>query len=158
MKRAVEIIAIVLVLLATVLHVRAAAQAHEPVSAKIVSAKSVYLDNETGFEAVGVAAVTELKKWGRYKVITRRDKADLVFVLSAEPYDYPDPANKRQDGNFEGDPIRIHHRPARAYLTIAEPSTGEELWTDSRQWGGLLTGFNSAGRRLIVNLRKKMEK
>jgi hypothetical protein len=31
------------------------------------------------------------------------------------------------------------------------------VWIDSRPWGGLLTGANSAGRRLIDRFRKRIE-
>jgi len=45
-----------------------------------------------------------------------------------------------------------------AYLTAIDPATGENLWSDSHVWGGLLTGFNSVGERLIRQFRKEIEK
>jgi hypothetical protein len=38
-------------------------------SPKILSSKTVYLDNQTGVEAVGTAAVIQLRKWGRFQVM-----------------------------------------------------------------------------------------
>jgi hypothetical protein len=45
-----------------------------------------------------------------------------------------------------------------AYLTVIDPCTGIKLWSDSHIWGGLPTGFNSAGERLISMFRKQVEK
>jgi hypothetical protein len=38
------------------------------------------------------------------------------------------------------------------YLTVIDPKTGANLWSDAHLWGGLLTGFNSAGARLVKEL------
>lgn len=126
---------------------------------KLFAAKSVYFDNETGFAAVGTDAIRELKRWGRFQVVRSRDRADLVFVLSSEEYseevDDLGPANKT---NFEPDWfLHFHYRPANAYLTVIDTITGETLWAGSHVWGGLLTGFNSAGRRLVHRLREQVD-
>jgi len=44
-----------------------------------------------------------------------------------------------------------------AFLTVIDPETGENLWTDSHQWGGLLTGFDSVGVRLVKKLEKAVK-
>jgi hypothetical protein len=40
---------------------------------------------------------------------------------------------------------------------VIDPKTGNNLWSDSHIWGGLLTGTNSAGERLIKELQKQMK-
>jgi len=45
-----------------------------------------------------------------------------------------------------------------AYLTVIDPTTGKSLWSDSHVWGGLLTGKNSAGARLVQKLQKQIGK
>src|SRR5580704_9791668 len=45
-----------------------------------------------------------------------------------------------------------------AHLTVIDPKTGQNLWTDSHVWGGLLTGANSVGERLVKKLEKQVEK
>jgi hypothetical protein len=51
------------------------------------------------------------------------------------------------------------HAPVRAaFLTVIDPRTGENLWSDSHVWGGLLTGKNSAGERLVKELQGQMKK
>jgi hypothetical protein len=57
--------------------------AHSP---RIVNAKTVYFQNTTGSESVGSEALAALKKWGKYQVAADKSKADLVFLLSADPY------------------------------------------------------------------------
>jgi hypothetical protein len=44
------------------------------------------------------------------------------------------------------------------YLTVIDPKTGENLWSDSHQWGGLLTGFNTTGERLVKKLENQTKK
>ena len=124
---------------------------------QLFTAKSVYFDNETGFAAVGDDAVRELQKWGRFQVVRRRDDAELVFVLSSEVY-YPDVSRPVYNGDFEPDLFRLPHKPAYAYLTVVDTASGKMLWSSVHAWGGLLTGFNSAGRRLINRLRKQVER
>ena len=43
-------------------------------------------------------------------------------------------------------------------LTVIDPHTGENLWSDSHVWGGVLTGKNSAGERLVKELQGEMKK
>jgi len=45
-----------------------------------------------------------------------------------------------------------------AYLTVIDPKTGANLWSAEHLWGGLLTGFNSAGVRLVKELEKQSKK
>lgn len=137
-----------------------AAKSQKPrlLPAKLLMAKSVYFDNETGFAAVGTDALRELQKWGRFRVVPSRDQADLVFVLSSEEDTDDFDLGPTDNKNFEPDWfLHFHYRPANAYLTVVDTITGERLWASSRVWGGLLTGFNSAGRRLVHRLRKQVE-
>jgi hypothetical protein len=137
-------------------------------SQRILLAKTVYLDNQTGSDAVGKSAVTELNKWGRFKLATDKKDADLIFLLSADPYrggniiySGGQTGTVGRDGKIEEDPFPNHNKqsPTRyAYLTVIEPKSGEVLWKDSHLWGGLLTGFNSAGSRMVRNLEVKLKK
>jgi hypothetical protein len=126
-------------------------------STRLFTAKSVFFDNQTGFTAVGDDAVRELQKWGRFQVVRRRDDADLLFILTSEIFsDAPD--KPPYNGDFEPDLLRLPHKPAYAYLTVLDAISGKKLWASSHAWGGLLTGFNSAGRRLISRLRRQVER
>jgi hypothetical protein len=47
--------------------------------------RTVYFDNETGSDAVGTSALAQLKKWGKFKIVTERKQAELILLLSADP-------------------------------------------------------------------------
>ena|GEM_PF-1577888 len=137
-------------------------------SPKILSAKTVYFDNQTGVEAVGTAAVTQLRKWGRFQIVHDKQTADLIFLLSADPYHggYIIFASGQTgtidaNGHIEQDRVPNYNRlaPVRdAYLTVIDPRSGQNLWSDSHVWGGLLKGANSAGARLVHKLQKQIGK
>src|SRR4029077_11386493 len=99
-----------------------------------------------------------LKKWGRFQIVQDRKQADLTIVLSADPYKGGKIiVSGRQtgtinNGNIHEDTVPNYNKQAPlryVYLTVIDSKNGEKLWTDSHQWGGLLTGFNSAGERLV---------
>lgn len=148
----------------------AAAQVHKklPLSPIILSAKSVYFDNQTAVAAVGDKALAQLKKWGRFQIVQDRKQADLIILLSADPYKggYIITAGGQtgtieKNGHLQEDPVPNYMplAPVRdVSLTVIDPKTGENLWSDSHQWGGLLTGFNSAGERLVKKLQKQTKK
>jgi hypothetical protein len=133
----------------------------------ILSAKTVYFDNRTGSDAVGKAALTQLKKWGRFQIVQDKKQADLIFLLSASAYrgGYIILAGGQTGTIDSNGPVRLDpvpdpgwHAPVRsAFLTVIDPKTGNNLWSDSHIWGGLLTGTNSAGERLIKELQKQMK-
>ena len=135
---------------------------------KILSAKTVYFDNQTGSEAVGTAAVAQLRKWGRFQIVHDKQTTDLIFLLSADPYNgghiifaSGQTGTMDSDGHIEQDRVPNYNRlaPVRdAYLTVIDPRSGQSLWSDSHVWGGLLTGKNSVGARLVQKLQKQIEK
>jgi hypothetical protein len=137
-------------------------------SPRILSAKSLYFDDKTGVDALANRALREVKKWGRFQIVQDRKSADLVFLLSADPYKggyiitsggQTGPVDIH--GNLDEDRIPNYNKqaPVRyAYLTVIDPKTGDNLWSDSRRWGGLATGFNSAGERLVKELEKQTKK
>ena len=137
-------------------------------SSKIYAAKTVYFDDRTGSDAVGNEALAQLKKWGRFQVVQDRQQADLILLLSESAYrgGYIVPAPGSGDSadskpRVKMDPVPNSgwHAPVRAcFLTVIDPRTGENLWSDSHVWGGVLTGKNSAGERLVKELQGEMKK
>ena len=154
------------VTLATLVSVAAAQNQERPtLPSKILSAQSVYFDDQTGSAAVGQKALTRLKKWGRFQIVTDRKQADLILLLSADPYkggyivfSGGQTGTIDKSGEIHEEPIPYYNRQAPVrytYLTVIDPQTGESLWSDERRWGGLLTGFNSSGERLVGELEKQ---
>jgi hypothetical protein len=133
----------------------------------IQSAKTVYFDNRTGSDPVGHAALAQLKKWGRFQIVQDKTQADLIILLSASAYrggyvilTSGQTGTIDANGPIQLDPVPNSgwHAPVRsAFLTVIDPKTGNNLWSDSHIWGGLLTGTNSAGERLVKELQKHMK-
>lgn len=133
------------------------AQKRRNLPLRLLTAKLVYFEDQTGFPAVGGDAVRELEQWGRFQVVPSRDQAELLIVLSSE--DDSGKLANHADRRFGPDlSFHFRYRPAQAYLTVDDAITGERLWAGAHVWGGLLTGFNSAGRRLVHKLRKQVER
>ena len=136
-------------------------------SPRILSAKTAYFNNQTGSDAVGRNALAQLKKWGKFQLVADPKQADLIFLLSADPYKGGNiilasgQTGSIDDGHITEDPIPNYNKqsPTRyAYLTVIDAKTGDNLWSDKHLWGGLLTGFNSVGERLIKKLEKQTKK
>ena len=157
MQKRVGLLAVVLVLGSGIL-VTVNAQNRANVPPRLLTAKFVYFEDQTGFAAVGGDALRELERWGRFQVVRNRDQADLVVVLSSK-VESETLASPTEDRRFGPDlSFHFRYRPANAYLTVDDAITGERLWAGRHVWGGLLTGFNSAGRRLVHKLRKQVER
>jgi hypothetical protein len=136
-------------------------------SPRILSAKTAFFDNQTGSDAVGKNALAQLRKWGKFQLVTDRKQADLIFLLSADPYKGGNvtfasgQTGSVENGHVTEDAVPNYNKqsPTRyAYLTVIDPKTGDNLWSDKHLWGGLLTGFNSVGERLIKELKSQTKK
>ena len=140
----------------------------QQISSIILAAKTVFFDDQTGVPAAGKDAVSQLKKWGRFQIVAEKSQADLILVLSASPpkgghilYSGGQTGTIDKSGHVDEDPVPKYQQsgpPRAAYLSVFDTKSGESLWTDSHQWGGLLTGHNSAGARLISQLKKDLKK
>jgi hypothetical protein len=136
-------------------------------SPRVLSAKTVYFDNQTKSDAVGNGALLQLKKWGKFQITPDRQLADLIILLSADPYKGGNiilasgqTGSIDRQGHIEEDPIPNYNKqfPARyAYLTVIDPTTGDKLWSGEHAWGGLITGFYSVGNRLMKELEKQVK-
>jgi len=144
------------------------AQKQQAISPRILSAKTAYFDYQSVPPKVGEKALDRLKKWGRFQIVQDRKQADLIILLSTDTPGgdiiFADGRTGTVDktGNIavNGIPgLNKEAAPVRyAYLTVVDAKTEEKLWSDYHQWGGLLTGFNSAGETLVTNLEKAVKK
>ena len=129
----------------------AAAQEKEaPALGKIKRATSVAIDCSACPRALakaGPAAEQELTNWKRFRIVSDPKQADLVFMFSGNPYMGDYLTRKGPDTR----PVKING----TIMTVIDPHTGEELWTDSRTWGSLRVA--SASRALIDELRSELE-
>jgi hypothetical protein len=159
---------IVVLLLAVVAFTTAgvAKDKHLPLPPQIGLAKTVYIDNQSGFAKMGDRAYEQVTKWGRFQVLQDRRQADLIFLVSAKAYDggYVTTGGGTtgtidQSGNINttNDPTYTRHLSVNyTFLTVIDPKTGDNLWSDSKRWGNLYTGFHSATKSLIDELMKRV--
>ena len=137
-----------LLILAWVLPPSAAAQ-HSHLSAKVLQAKSALIVCECprGLAVAERRAVEELQRWGRFQLVPRREAADVVFLFSGNQYlgdyltrDGPDPR-----------PLSVDF----TIMTLVDPRTGANLWSDSRRWGAWRV--DHATKDLIAELKEQVE-
>ena len=142
---------------------------HAPLSSKALTARTVYLDNKTGYEKFADRAYDELQKWGRFQVVDSVGKADLVLLLSASVYNggYITSGSSQHHGTVDDNgnvdiygtseststPVSVGY----THLYVIDPQTGEALWSDTKRWGSLITGYHSATRSLVKELRERIE-
>jgi hypothetical protein len=106
---------------------------------KVLSAKTVYVDNQTNDAELQHDAYMGLNKWGRYEIVDSPQKADVVLRLSgssvvkfvpggdpAATYN-PKPVSETSAGGEELAP------PGCTRLTLIEPKSGTTLWSDVRK-------------------------
>jgi hypothetical protein len=124
---------------------------HRALPSKVFAAKSVAVVCDAcprTMAKAGPAALEALMEWDHYTLIANPRKADLVFVVSANPYlgDFAtrDGPDKR--------PVAVDI----TYVNVVDPRTGEDLWGDSRQWGYLLVG--KATRDLIDEFATQLKR
>jgi hypothetical protein len=125
------------------------------VPSKVLSAKTIYVDNQTTDAELQHDAYMGLSKWGRFEIVDAPQKADLVlrlsgsstvkFVPGGEATTYnPKPVSENTTGGEELAP------PGCTRIMLIEPKSGNTLWSDVRKTGNpqekskLLDGFHDA--------------
>ncbi len=121
-----------------------------PALGKIKQAVSAAVDCSAcprSLAAAGKTGKQALLTWNRFRLVDDPQKADVLFMFSGNPYlgDYL--TRKGPDTR----PVRIDG----VILTVIDPHSGQELWSDSRRWGSMRV--SAATRDLIEGLRGAME-
>jgi hypothetical protein len=110
---------------------------YAPLPDQIVGAKTVFLMNETGKAKFGDAVYKQIKTWNRWQVITDKNQADLVLVVTDKG------GMKSVNPSF--------------YLNVTDPKTGGVLWTSrTTMQGKLWRSWNSVAETLVADIRKRM--
>jgi hypothetical protein len=126
------------------------------VPSKVLSAKTIYVDNQTNDAELQHDAYMGLNKWGRYEIVDSPQKADIVLRLSgssvvkfvpggdpAATYN-PKPVSEKSGEGQELAP------PGCTRLMLIEPKSGTALWLEVRKTsnpqekGRLLDGLHQA--------------
>ena len=109
------------------------------VPAKVLAAKTIYVDNQTNDAELQHDAYMGLSKWGRFEIVDSPQKADLVlrlygssvvkFVPGGEATSTytPKPVSETSAAGEELAP------PGCTRLTLMEAKSGNALWSDIRK-------------------------
>jgi hypothetical protein len=112
---------------------------HPAVPAKILTARTVFVDNQTPDAELQLDAVMGLNKWGRFEIVDTPQKADIVIRLVGSsfvkyvpvqevPAKYePKPATPNTPDGEELAPAGCTR------LEVVEPKTGGLLWAEIRK-------------------------
>ena len=101
-----------------------------PLPEKLLTAKAVYIDNQSGYQKFADTVYKELMKWGRFTVVDSADKSDIALRLEIG-YD-PD--------GYDVATLRVVDR------------NGAVLWSNSRPW----TLLNNGPKKLLADFRKRL--
>ena len=126
---------------------------------KVLSAATVFVDNQTTSAELLNTAYTELSKWGRLQVVDAAQKADIVlrlstgnsvkFVPGGESAPPADPKIAKQ--NFVGADEAVP--PGSTRISVIDPKTGNSIWSDIRK-----TDNPKAATHLLDGLREAFDK
>ena len=134
------------------------AQEFAPLPDKLLAAKSVYLINESRDLKAYDRFFKELKGWNRFVVVTAREKADILMVLSSNDRGgvSVSSGSATASGNVAtGSATAVNIPSTFLQLTVSDPSTSEVLWSDeTEKW--ITSGH--APSKLVSNLRKRFPK
>jgi hypothetical protein len=105
---------------------------------KVLSAKTIYVDNQANDAELQHDSYMALSKWGRYEIVDSPQKADLVlrlygssavkFVPGGDPSATYNPKPVNETANQEE-----LAPPGCTRLKLIEPKTGTTLWSEVRK-------------------------
>jgi hypothetical protein len=126
---------------------------------KVLSAATVFVDNQTTSAELLNTAYTEISKWGRLQVVDTAQKADIVlrlsngnsvrFVPGGKSAPPADPKVAKQ--NFVGADEAVP--PGSTRISVIDPKTGNSIWSDIRK-----TDNPKATTHLLDGLREAFDK
>src|ERR1700675_3030204 len=100
-------------------------------------------------------------------MVLDRKEADLIFLLTAQERDggyftsgggQTGTVDSSGNINTSSSPTYTTHvTVGYTYLTVFNAKSGDSLWSESKKWGNLCTGFHSATKGLIEELKKRID-
>ena len=161
MKPRVSDLASALLVLATLLLSPAVSWANEKrpsLPTSVLSARTIYVDNQTSSAELQNTAYTELSKWGRFQIVDAPQKADIVLRLSNGNYVKFVPANGNSSAN-DPKPAKQNWmgadeavRPGSTRISVIDPKSGNLLWSDIRK-----TDNSKAASHMLDGLRNAFD-
>lgn len=131
---------------------------HAPLPDALMSAKTVYIDNQTGDSKTKDLWYQGLTEWGRFNVVADPKVADVVFRItgSSEVTGYNTTGTSDTDAK-----TRVKRKRATT-LEVIDAKSQLILWSDTKDTGDFhVTAFyhhSSPGTNAIIKeLRKRIE-
>jgi len=110
------------------IQVYAKQQTLAPIPARVMQAKTVFVENQSGYDRARDEFADELGKWNRLHIVYNKAGADLVVILTA--------LNSRRT----------------TQIAFVDPTTGDKIWNNSMMWSD-----RGAVRDLLGDLRQRIE-
>src|ERR1700675_352893 len=110
------------------IQVSAKQQVLAPIPAKVMQAKNVFVENQSGYDRARDEFADELGKWNRLHIVYNKANADLMVILTA----------------------RNSQRTTQ--ITFVDPTSGGNIWTNSMAWSD-----RGAVRDLLGDLKQRIE-
>src|SRR5580700_5599233 len=92
------------------IQVSAKQQTLAPIPARVMQAKTVFVENQSGYDRARDEFADELGKWNRLHIVYNKTGADLLAILTV------------QNG----------YRTTQ--IAFVDPVTGDRIWTNSMAW------------------------
>jgi hypothetical protein len=99
-----------------------------PIPAKVMQAKTVFVENQSGYDRARDEFADELGKWNRLHIVYNKAGADLVVILTA--------LNAKRT----------------TQIAFVDPTTSDKIWTNSMAWSD-----RGAVRDLLGDLKQRIE-
>jgi hypothetical protein len=138
MKKATSGLAAILVLFLGV-GLMQARDRHAPVPSKILTAHTVYVDNQTPDAELQLDAVMGLSKWGRFDIVDNPQKADIVLRLIGSTFVKYVPV-QQVPAKYDPKPVTPYAADGEELapagytrLEVVEPKGGGLLWEEIRK-------------------------
>ncbi len=142
MKFLLCILVILLLILSSPMPVQAKDK-HAVLPARVRSAHTVYVDNQTTSAELQNVAYTELSKWARLQIVDSPKKADIIlrlsggnsvrYVSSGENSHPPAMVPAKQNWIDAGAAVP----EGSTRISVIDPKTGNSLWSDIRKTNNL---------------------
>lgn len=122
-----------------------------PLPSKVLSAKTIYVENRTTDGTLQDITTLELAKWGHFQLAETREKADIVLRL--EGSNSVRLVSERESTSYGSMKASFasDREPVRAgftRITLIETKSGAPLWSDERKMNGI-----QAKRHVLEGLR-----
>jgi hypothetical protein len=113
------------------------------VPSKILSARTIFIDNQTPDAELQLIAVMGLSKWGRYDIVDSPQKADIVLRLIGSSFVKYVPA-EQVPAKYDPKPVTNNTADGEELapagytrIQVVEPKSGVLLWEEIRKTGNI---------------------